>query len=56
MKKTYIQPSTLVKQLAIQKMICVSGPSATIDTKGNVNAANIDSRRSVSLWDDDEEE
>lgn len=54
MKKTYIQPATLITRLAIQKMICLSDPAAVINTSGSVSADKIESRR-YSLWDEDEE-
>ena len=55
MKKTYIQPATLIKRLAIHKMICVSDPSAGINTTTSVSANKIESRR-YSIWDDDYDE
>lgn len=54
MKKTYIQPAMLIARVAIQKMICASLPTAGIDTSGNIDAEQLDSRRSPNLWDDDE--
>ena len=55
MKKTYIQPVMLTKRVAIQKMICASTPDAVVNTLGQVEADKIESRRSFSLWDDEEE-
>lgn len=55
MKKTYIQPATKVTLLAVQQMICVSGPNASINTSDSVDAANVESRRGSDFWDDEEE-
>ncbi len=54
MKKTYIQPSTLVINVAMQQMICESGPGVKISTSGSVDANKVESRSS-SAWDDDDD-
>lgn len=56
MKKVYVKPCMLTQQVTVQKIICASDPGATINPNGSVEAGSIDSRRSSTLWDDDEEE
>ena len=54
MKKTYIQPATLITVVAMQQMICDSTPHVTINTSDDaIDAAYIDSR-STGLWDDED--
>ena len=56
MKKTYIQPATLLTAVGMHQMICTSNPRVGIsrDAEDAVDAGNLDSRRSNSLWDDEE--
>ena len=55
MKKTYMQPSTVEVRIATIEMIAVSGePKPTFSP--NEETADMESRRSFSLWDDEEEE
>ena len=55
MKKTYMQPSTVEVRIATIEMIAVSGePKPTFSP--NEETADKESRRSFSLWDDEEEE
>ena len=56
MKKTYIQPSTLVMNVAMQQMICTSGFTMGISKDSNdaIDAGVVESRSS-SAWDDDDD-
>ena len=56
MKKSYIQPSLFIERVAIQQMICTSDPTAGVDTTSTVDADKLDSRRTFSVWGDDDEE
>jgi hypothetical protein len=55
MKKTYMKPSTLTTKVGVHLML-VGSPDVTINKNSSVNAANVDSRRSNDLWDDEEED
>ena len=55
MKKTYMQPSTVEVRISTIEMIAVSGePQPTFNP--NEETSEMDSSRSFSLWDDDEED
>ena len=52
MKKTYMQPAMLLTKVAMQQIICVSGPQLS-GTTGDKDI--LLSRQRDSDWDDDEE-
>jgi len=56
MKKTYMQPATLLTKVAVHRMICQSNnPNVKINKSGSVDAGDVGSRGSSSFWDDDDE-
>ena len=56
MKAIYQKPETNVTKLVMEHvMLDTSNPNVTIDRESEVEAANVDSRRTFSLWGDDEE-
>lgn len=58
MKKIYETPMTAVVAVSTDVMILagsVGVPNAVIDDTEQVNASELESRRSFSVWDDDEE-
>ena len=57
MKKTYLQPETLVCLLHTGNVILeASKPEAVIDTNETVDPTKIESRRNYNVWGDEEEE
>ena len=56
MKKTYMKPSILLKNVGVRHMICESQPRVGINQGGSVNANEVESRRGFSIWGDDDEE
>ena len=57
MKKIYSIPAITVVEITLnQQMLAGSDPNVEIDMEGSVEAANVDSRRRSSLWDDEEED
>ena len=56
MKKTYINPTMTVVKVKTRSLLTVSDPNVGISTAGFVDAEKVDSRRSASIWDEEEEE
>ena len=56
MKKTYIKPSILLKNVGVRQMVCASEPQVSINRNESVAAGSVDSRRGFSIWGDDDEE
>jgi len=56
MKKTYMKPSTQLITLNTKPLLSASDPVVGINRDGHVNAGAVESRRSHSIWDDDEDE
>ena len=56
MKKTYMKPSTQLITLDTKLLLNASNPSVSINNGGSVDAGSVESRRSHSIWDDDEDE
>ena len=58
MKKTYLQPATLLTTVAAQRMVCASNEETVTvhgdDTVDDINS--LQSRRGRSVWDDEYEE
>ena len=54
MKKTYQNPTIVVANIELQKMIAAS-EQITMSTTDYDGEAQIESRRHNSLWDDDDE-
>jgi len=56
MKKTYMMPNIKVVEAEIENLLGASDPQTSIDPDATpIEAASIDSRRGVSIWDDFEE-
>ena len=55
MKTIYQKPETTTTKLVMEQMILTaSDPKAQIDTTITVEANEIETRRSFSVWDDEE--
>ena len=50
MKKTYIEPTTLVVRVKTNNLLVV------VSVEGTTNSGTADSRRGGSSWDDEEDE
>ena len=56
MKKTYIIPDIQVQKIETMLMIAFSDSTTGAKFDQNGTSGSMDSRRSSSLWDDEEEE
>ena len=55
MKKTYMQPAILLTKVAMQQMVCESGPKVAGTTNDTNGLLSREAKPDFSLWDDDEE-
>ena len=55
MKKTYLQPAIQITKVAIQQMICVSGPNVAGTTNNTNDLLSREANSDSDLWDDDED-
>ena len=56
MKKTYINPQTLVVRVNVKSSVLIGSPSVSIstDNSASVNASSVDVKSSnYNVWDDD---
>ncbi|MBP5338641.1 MAG: hypothetical protein J6Z14_04960 [Prevotella sp.] len=57
MKKIYIQPATLLTEVAVQQIICGSNQQESIKPNETVDdIGSLQSRQGFSIWGDDDEE
>ena len=55
MKKTYMQPATLLTKVATEKIVCVSSPAVAGTTSNTEDLLSREAKSDFDLWDDDEE-
>ena len=55
MKKTYMQPVTMLTKVNVEQMICTSGLEVAGTTNSEDDLLSRESYPRFSLWDDDEE-
>ena len=55
MKTTYQKPTTEILILNVQQMVCTSPGQESISNESVDKIEDLQSRRSFSSWDDDEE-
>ncbi len=52
--KKYIKPAIEVANIEIQTVLTGASETVVVDTSETVEAADIESRRNYSVWDDEE--
>lgn len=56
MKKNYISPNTIEVKIRGSHLLAVSDPHVTINAEQFVDPNLVESRRSSSIWEDEDED
>lgn len=54
MKKTYMQPAILLTKVAMQQMVCVSGPEVAGTTNNTDDLLSREAKPGFDLWDEED--
>ena len=56
MKKNYISPDTIEVKIQLSHFITTSDPDVIVTNDGSVEAGSVESRRSYSIWENEDED